>query len=75
MFDNEYAVEVEVAGKTVSLFADKVLVSFKGEQAYLRVHLAGENGEPKSKTVLLPSESFVEGTRWISVPTEALLAA
>jgi hypothetical protein len=75
MFSDEYAVEIQLDGKLISLFADKNLVSFKGEQAFLRVRLVGENGIPENKTVLLPSESFEEGTRWISVPTQALAVA
>lgn len=75
MFSNEVAVEIEVENTTVSLFVDQELIVKKGDQTYLRVNAAGENGKPENQTVLLPSESFETGSRWLSVPNHVLQVA
>jgi hypothetical protein len=69
MFDNEYAVELTVSGgKVVSFFADKCLVKTNGTTAHglIKVGVAGEvAGQSK---ILLPSEAFESGSRWVEVP-------
>jgi hypothetical protein len=75
MFSNESAVQISVEGISVSLFVDKALIEWRDGAAYLRVTFAGENGKPENRTVLLPSESFETGSRWLSVPKDMLLEA
>ena len=76
MFKNEFAVEISVGGEPVSLFVDKSLTrTLEDGKTYLKVTFAGENGKPQNRTILLPSESFETGSRWLSVPENALVAA
>jgi hypothetical protein len=73
MFENEYAVQVDlIDGKKVSLFADAELVRVNGskESGYLRVNIVKD--ESPAPTILLPSETFETGSRWIQVPREKL---
>lgn len=76
MFGNEYAVEVELSdGKIVSFFADKGLVETNDskESGYIKVSVV-LCGEGTSK-ILLPSEAFESGTRWVEVPKGRLQPA
>ena len=75
MFSNEVAVQISIENVSISLFVDKSLIREIGGKTYLRVIFAGENGKPQNKTILLPSESFETGSRWLSVPENILLAA
>jgi hypothetical protein len=75
MFSDEVAVQISIGGLSVSLFADKSLVEEHGGKSYLRVAFAGETGKPENRTILLPSESFETGSRWLSVPKVELLEA
>jgi hypothetical protein len=75
MFSSEVAVEISVEGTSVSLFVDKSLIVTRHGATYLRATFAGENGKPENRTILLPSESFETGSRWLSVPEELLLEA
>ena len=75
MFSDERAVKIEVEGKSISLFANRGLIVEVGGHTYLKVTFAGENGKPQNKTILLPSESFETGSRWVSVPERLLRAA
>jgi hypothetical protein len=75
MFSSEVAVDITIEGKTVSFFADKSLIKESNGETYIMVTLIGENGEPDHKTILLPSECFETGSRWLSVPERLLKAA
>lgn len=75
MFSNELAVEVTIKDKTVSFFADKSLIMEIKDEPHVLVTLIGDNGEPNHKTILLPSESFETGSRWLSIPDRVLKAA
>ena len=75
MFSNEVAVQISIEDVSVSLFVNKSLIVNKEGKTYLRVTFAGENGKPENKTVLLPSESYETGSRWLSIPEKMLLAA
>lgn len=75
MFSGEVAVKIEIEGFAISLFADESLIVERNGESFLRVTFAGENGKPENKTVLLPSESFETGSRWLSIPERLLLAA
>jgi hypothetical protein len=75
MFSSESAVEITVDGQTVSLFADKSLIKKIKGVTYIQVTLVGPNGQPDHKTILLPSECFETGSRWLSIPERLLKAA
>ena len=76
MFSNERTVQITVENaKTVSLFADTSLIREKGGQKYLIVTLKGDNGKPRYKTILLPSECYETGSPWLSVPERILKTA
>ena len=68
MFESEYAVSIDLPeGNTVSLFADKRLIKKKNNNSFLEVDLWPEKGGASRATVLLPTESFETGSRWVSV--------
>ena len=74
MFRDEFAVEIETGEGTITLFADRSLLQEHDGRHYLEVSVVEENGrQQRVQTVLLPSESFEKGTRWLRLPTEALL--
>lgn len=75
MFSNEAAVEITVSGQSISLFVDRSLIQERGGKTFLKVSFVGENGKPENRTILLPSESFETGSRWLSVPKSVLQAA
>jgi hypothetical protein len=76
MFSSEVSVELQSDSSTiVSLFVDKSLVMERDGQYFLRVTVLGENGKPHHQTVLLPTETFETGSRWLSVPESVLQAA
>lgn len=71
MFDNEYAAEIPVpGGEPVSLFVDHGLVRIDPltNEAMLQVTLVTSNSREGEKTVLLPSEAFENGSRWLHLP-------
>jgi hypothetical protein len=73
MFENEYAVQIDlIDGKKVSLFADADLVKINGskETGYLIVNIVKD--ESPAPTILLPSEAFETGSRWVQVPRDKL---
>jgi hypothetical protein len=72
MFSNECAVTLESGGGKLSLFADKDLIQKRNGDYYLVVNLAGAGGAPGFTRILLPSESFEKGTRWVEVPTASV---
>lgn len=68
MFDSEYAVSIDLPeGDRVSLFADKRLVEFKGKTPFLEVYAWPKPPKGDRTTVLLPTESFEKGSRWLNV--------
>jgi hypothetical protein len=75
MFSSEFAVDVNIGDQTVSFFADKSLIKDIHGAPHVLVTLVGDNGRPNHKTILLPSESFETGSRWLSVPDRLLEAA
>jgi hypothetical protein len=75
MFESEYAVELQDGPARISLFADKSLVRERGDSFFLEVYLVPANGEASERTVLLPTESFETGSRWLKVPPANLVAA
>ena len=75
MFESEYAVEIQDGPAKISLFADKSLVRELGNSFFLEVYLVPANGEATERTVLLPTESFETGSRWLKVPPADLVAA
>jgi hypothetical protein len=75
MFEGEYAVEIQDGPAKISLFADKSLVKKRGDSFFLEVYLVPANGETAKRTVLLPTESFETGSRWLTVPPASLVAA
>ena len=72
LFSNESAVEITISGKTVSLFADHSLIGRLNNQDFILVTSMGNNGKPKHKSILLPSEAFETSSRFLSVPEEML---
>jgi len=75
MFASEYAVEIQDGPVKISLFADKSLVQERGDAFFLEVYLVPANGDANGRTVLLPTESFETGSRWLNVPPANLIAA
>jgi hypothetical protein len=76
MFDTERAVEITLPnGDKISLFADKDLIQVIDGKAYLRVNVTIGENEKGQRQVLLPSESFEKGTRWLSLPSDHLVPA
>ena len=76
MFDNEYAVEITLPSQEkVSLFADKTLVQFIGSEAFLTVNLIEDDQNEEETPILLPSESFEKGSRWLRIPRSQLAPA
>ena len=75
MFSSEVAVDITIEENTVSLFADKSLIKEIHGKPHILVTLVGDNGRPNHKTILLPSECFETGSRWLSIPERLLEAA
>jgi hypothetical protein len=75
MFSSEVAVDITIGESTVSLFADKSLIKEIDGKTHILVTLVGDNGQPNHKTILLPSECFETGSRWLSIPEGLLQAA
>lgn len=75
MFDTENAVEIILPnGETISLFADKELIREVKGNTYLRVNVVVDDKTHQTK-VLLPTESFEKGSRWLSMPSDRLVPA
>ena len=73
MFSNECAVTLESGGEKLSLFADKDLIQKRNGNHYLVVNLVGTGGAPGFTRILLPSESFEKGTRWVEVSSNLMV--
>jgi hypothetical protein len=67
MFDTELAVAIDTLDGAVSLFADRSLVEQAGLESALRTYAAADSLETDPVRVLLPSEAFETGSRWIRV--------
>lgn len=67
MFDSECAIGIDTADGRISLFADRGLVSDQGGHSLLRTYAAVFPGSQGSWQVLLPTEAFETGSRWIRV--------
>lgn len=65
MFDTEVAVAIDTVDGPVSLFADKGLVENAGQGHRLRAYTGEVQAE--ATRVLLPTEAFETGSRWILV--------
>ncbi len=70
MFDTEVAVAIDTVDGKVSLFADKGLVENADQGHRLRAYTGGMQAE--ATRVLLPSEAFDTGSRWILVPNHSI---
>ena len=70
MFSNEKAVTLQSDGGKVSLFADNDLITERKGVSYLRVTNLSAKGTERLTRVLLPSEAFEKGTRWIDVSSD-----
>jgi len=76
MFDSEYAVTITLpTGEIISLFADKGLIHFKGEATYLLVNLVREHNGNGERRILLPTETFETGSRWVDIRSKDLVPA
>ena len=74
MFSNEYAVEVDVAGTLLSLFAainDVIVTDQESGKALLRVRVV----DPDNEVISLPSETLGHGRRYYQYPLEKLQTA
>jgi len=66
MFAGEFAATIHGVDGNVSLFVDEVLVS--QDRRWLRVTQVGDaNGHTR---VLLPSEAFETGSRWVDLSND-----
>lgn len=72
MFSTECAVELKAAdGSTVSFFASRSLIESQSDGiARLRVACVQQDIDRGVELVLLPTETFQTGTRWIELPME-----
>jgi small ligand-binding sensory domain FIST len=67
-FSTERAVALELAdGREVSLFADKGLLDTRSSSDFLKVSVIKSDPVAKTKTILLPSETFETMSRWVTV--------
>jgi hypothetical protein len=75
MFDNECAVEIKLpTSEIISFFVDRSLIQSKLGKHYVKVNLVkSDNEDQKEWRVLLPIESFENGSRWISLPSSERL--
>ncbi len=72
MFENEVAVMIEANDRNVSFFADLSLISKNENIDSLRAYSTCAE-DPKSGQlvrVLLPTETFETGSRWIDVASQ-----
>jgi len=75
-FESERAVILELAdGREVSLYVDKELIDKHKEAEFLNVTVVKSNPREKTKTVLLPSETFETMSRWATVAQDKFVKA
>jgi hypothetical protein len=75
MFSNEVAVMLQSNdGSKLSLFADEDLIEERNGDSYLIARLAHPANGNNIATILLPSESFETGTRWVDVASNLVMA-
>ena len=67
MFDTEVAVAIETVDGPVSLFADLELLDESGPAPALRTYASKDAALADPVSLLLPSEAFETGSRWIRV--------
>jgi hypothetical protein len=72
MFTNEFAVQINVDNLHASFFVDGSLIHQIDGRHYVSVRFMGDNGKPGYKLVLLPTEAFETGSKWLSVPERML---
>ena len=73
-FTSERAIALELAdGREVSLFADKGLVDKRTSSEYLKVSVIKSDPVAKTKTLLLPSETFETMSRWVTVAQDKVV--
>lgn len=70
LFSNELNVRLKSINGEVSCFVDSGLVSHMNNKSYLLVNIVSTHND--YSTVLLPSEAFENGSRWVNVPSTAL---
>ena len=67
-FTSEYAISIKcLDGQEISLFADKTQVKTEGDQSYLSVTKVNSDPINHKRTVLLPTEAFETGSRWVDL--------
>jgi len=74
-FTSESAVAIHLAnGETITLFADKNLIQDKNSKKFLKVtKIDSGNGKKKrGEIVLLPTEAFENGSRWLRIQDNQL---
>ena len=67
-FANEQAVTIHLSnGKTITLFADKNLIEIRDTKKFLKVTKIESEGRKvrNEEIVLLPTEAFESGSRWL----------
>lgn len=73
-FSSELAVSLQLAdGSKVSLYADKELIDRRNGEEFLKVIVVDTDAKKKTKTVLLPSETFETMTRWAKVAQDKVV--
>ena len=65
---SEWAIAIHIVDKDLSLFADKSQVMQVGDAHQLRVTIMAIDEGNHTQTVLLPSECFENGSRWLILP-------
>lgn len=73
-FSSERAVSMQLAdGSEVSLYADNELIDRRDGQDFLKVVVVKSDPKEKTKTVLLPSETFETMSRWATVAQDEVV--
>lgn len=67
LFDSEYAIAIPTANGDISLFADKSIVKHEDGKDFLQVTHIGQDQQTGEDIMLLPTECFETGTRWLRV--------
>ena len=64
-FSSEYAVAINTPEGDISLFADKSIVKREAGKDFLKVTCIGQDKVTGEDIMLLPTECFETGTRWL----------
>ena len=70
-FSSELAVAINTPEGDISLFADRSIVKHEDGKDFLRVTCMGQDAETGEDIVLLPTECFETGSRWLRVKRDA----